>query len=141
MRAFFTRRISEPGRRVKTDWFASHLLPEAMLQQGLTIFRNMNDMDIRHPCVNSLHAAGNRPSAQRIEPACLVTGILRDLIEESPAPTQRFLAAVVAGMDRYQHHATHIALGAIAELLRVSRMDAVTKTTISDIIQAVNHHC
>ena len=98
-------------------------------------------MDIRQTHFNSQHPATGWAQSQSPETGCLVTSILRDFIQECPAPTQRFLSAVITGMDRYQHHATHIALGAIAELLRVHQLDAATHSAIAEIIQAVNQHC
>lgn len=98
-------------------------------------------MDIRHSHTNTQHPSAGRVQSPNPESNCLVTSIMRDFILECPAPTQRFLSAVVTGMEKYQHHATHIALGAIAELLRVNQLDAVTRSAIAEIIQAVNHHC
>ena len=72
--------------------------------------------------------------------SCLVTAILRDLVQESPT-SPRFLSCVLTAMDRYQHHAVHIALGSIAELARLGQVDLATRTAILDIIRLVNQHC
>lgn len=98
-------------------------------------------MDASLRSINPRHPLDNQPRAKPAATNCLVTNIMRDFILECPAPSKRFLTAVMAGMDRYQHHATHIALGAIAELVRVSQMDSATGSAISEIIQAVNPHC
>ncbi len=93
-------------------------------------------------CSNSpRHPSGNWRQTKPADTGCFVTNIMRDFILEYPAPSKRFLAAVVTGMDRYQHHAAHIALGAIAELVRGSQMDSATGSAINEIIQAVNLHC
>lgn len=98
-------------------------------------------MDIPHSHINTQHPTTGWAQSLCPESSCLVTSIMRDFILECPAPTQRFLSAVVTGMEKYQHHAMHIALGAIAELVRANTLDAATRSAIAEVIQAVNHHC
>ena len=104
----------------------------------------MVDMDMSHFHTFPQIQAADGPRLYCLEDMaqshCLVTDILRDFIQESPG-SARFLSEVILAMDTYQHHAAHIALGAIAELVRVGRMDAATRSAINDIIHSVNQYC
>lgn len=68
-----------------------------------------------------------------------MTGILRDFIAEN-AESCSFLGHVQTAMEKYHHHALHLALGAIAELLRVRPLDGQTCGMIHKIIHAANQH-